>query len=106
MPDAHTKTRKRKEIHRALPDVSTPAPEINSTKSPCILLMAMAASYTRRLGQRTAARRDSISVPDVEFDAGPYSYGSHVTITCSHAATYGGVTYTATTSFSGTWIYL
>ena len=43
---------------------------------------------------------------DVEFDAGPYNYGTHVTITCSHAATYGGVTYTATTSFSGTWIYL
>ena len=43
---------------------------------------------------------------DVEFDAGPYNYGAYVTISCSHSATYGGVTYTAATSYSFTWTYL
>ena len=43
---------------------------------------------------------------DVEFDAGPYVNGAHITITCNHTATYGGVTYTATTSQSFTWTIL
>ena len=43
---------------------------------------------------------------DVEFDAGPYVNGAFITISCYHQATYGGVTYTATTSESFTWTYL
>lgn len=43
---------------------------------------------------------------DVEFVVGPYQYGAYFTVSCYHQATFGGVTYTGSTSQSGQYIYL